>query len=123
MTSSGCGATPRDTKSSRPTPPRRPPPSLAILARSCAATLDALIAAVVAPACVACGQVLDHPLSGACCAACWASIPPLDGPRCHTCGVPLASWRRRVPDEERCVLCLRRPSAVDRGVVAADYSG
>jgi ComF family protein len=28
-----------------------------------------------------------------------------------------------VPEQERCVLCLRRPSAVDRGIVAGDYSG
>jgi ComF family protein len=122
MTSNACGGTPRGTKSSRPTSLHRPHPDFTGLRRGCIAALDALIAAVIAPACVVCGEVLDHALGGPCCAECWASIPPLGTLRCHSCGVPAASWRR-ASGGTPCAACRRRPSAVDRGVVAADYSG
>ena len=91
--------------------------------RGGAATLDALIAAVAAPSCVACGLVLERPLLGPCCAGCWASIPPLGTPRCRVCGVPTASAHGLTADEVPCSACRRRPSAVARGAVAADYSG
>ena len=37
-------------------------------------TLNALLAAVIAPPCAACGRVLDRPLDGAVCDACWARV-------------------------------------------------
>src|SRR5262245_38285708 len=35
---------------------------------------DAVLSAVIAPPCAVCGRVLEHPLSGAACDACYASI-------------------------------------------------
>jgi ComF family protein len=37
---------------------------------------DALLAALLAPPCAVCGRVIERPLDGAVCDACWAAIPP-----------------------------------------------
>lgn len=37
---------------------------------------DALLSAVFAPPCAACARVIDHPLEGAVCSACWDAIEP-----------------------------------------------
>ncbi|HUF24021.1 MAG TPA: phosphoribosyltransferase family protein [Vicinamibacterales bacterium] len=47
------------------------------LSSTAALALDGALAMVVAPACASCASVLDAPLSGPVCAACWASVPPL----------------------------------------------
>ena len=39
-------------------------------------TLNALLAAMIAPPCAVCGRVLDSPLEGAVCGACWDAIVP-----------------------------------------------
>jgi ComF family protein len=41
---------------------------------------DAILAALLAPPCVSCGRVLEHPLTGAVCAGCWASLPRTSQP-------------------------------------------
>ena len=46
--------------------------SAARLSARCA--LDATLALVIAPACAACDSVLDEPLSGPVCRACWAAV-------------------------------------------------
>ena len=38
---------------------------------------DAVLAALLAPPCVCCGRVLDRPLAGAVCEACWSTLPRL----------------------------------------------
>jgi ComF family protein len=49
-----------------------------------AQTANALLAAVLAPPCAACTHVLDRPLDGPVCAACWASITRLTPLSFHT---------------------------------------
>jgi ComF family protein len=39
-------------------------------------TLNALLAAIVAPPCAVCGRVLDTPLEGAVCGSCWDAVAP-----------------------------------------------
>lgn len=39
-------------------------------------TLDAVLAAIIAPPCAICGRLLDAPLDGAVCGACWGEIVP-----------------------------------------------
>jgi ComF family protein len=40
----------------------------------CTRVIDAVLTAVIAPPCAVCARVLDHPLGGAVCDACFASI-------------------------------------------------
>lgn len=52
---------------------------------------DALLSAIVAPACLACGRPIDTPLSGPICEACWQSMPVLPPEICGRCGDPRAA--------------------------------
>ena len=87
------------------------------------ATLDAVIALVLAPACVSCNRPLESPLSGVACPACWASIRPLSPPLCVTCGDPLPSWRVLSVALSQCPRCRRVPTLVARARSAGDYAG
>ena len=117
MTWSGCGGTPAGTKS------RPSTSSISGLARAGVHVLDAVLAVTLAPACAACHRVLDSPLGGPVCEHCWDGVRPLVGPICRTCGVPIATRGVASAQDESCAACHRRPSAVDWGRVAADYSG
>jgi len=66
--------------------------------------------------------VLDRPLDGPVCAACWARVRLVAPPACHVCGQSLPSWRTISVATERCAACRRRPPAFDRGAVACDYA-
>jgi len=57
------------------------------------ALANGLLAVLVAPVCAICGEVLDHPLDGAVCPACWARVARYAPPLCHVCGEPLPSTR------------------------------
>jgi len=85
--------------------------------------LNALTAATLAPHCAACDAVLDRPLDGPVCSACWGRLRPVAPPACYVCGQPLPSWRTISLATERCAACRRRPPAFDRGAVACDYEG
>ena len=85
--------------------------------------LDALTAATLSPQCAACEAVLDRPLDGPVCPACWARVRRAASPACDVCGQPLPSWRSISVALERCAACRRRPPAFDRGAVACDYQG
>ena len=74
---------------------------------------DGLLAVLVAPRCLACGDPLLAPRLGPVCPACWASVRPLPPPLCPTCGDPLPSWRVVTLDSGACPACRRRPP-VDR---------
>ena len=52
---------------------------------ACARVIDAVLTAVLAPPCAVCAQVLDRPLDGAVCDACFASIAsgPVAAPPSH----------------------------------------
>ena len=66
--------------------------------------------------------MLDAPLAGPVCGACWSSVRPAAPPACYVCGQPLPSWRTISVAVERCAACRRRPPAFDRGAVACDYA-
>lgn len=84
---------------------------------------DALIAAVLAPACAACREPLDAPLDGAVCPECWSAVRPLRPPLCCICGATLPSWRAPSQDLERCTPCRRRGGALSAGASAGEYDG
>jgi ComF family protein len=87
------------------------------------AFLDHLSAVFLAPACLACGSLLDRPLDGPVCAACWRSVAPLSPPLCDVCGDVLASWRTHDRWRALCARCRRLPSSIARGRSAGAYEG
>jgi ComF family protein len=86
-------------------------------------TADALVAAVLAPACAACRRPLEHPLDGPVCPACWQTVAPLAPPLCRICGATLPSWRTISQALERCAACRRRGGAIAAGASAGAYDG
>ena len=98
MTSNGCGATPAATKFPQPAPRWRR--SLVSSPRAVRQAVDALLAVALAPACAACGEILESPLAGAVCPSCWLAVrlgqpagpavrastmwPPTTAARCET---------------------------------------
>lgn len=75
------------------------------------ALLDGVLAALVAPQCAVCDQLLDQPLGGAVCAACWARVPRFHPPLCGRCGDPLPPARAATD------VCA--PCSVDLGAIVA----
>lgn len=67
--------------------------------------------------------MLDSPLAGPVCDACWISIPALRAPFCRTCGEPLPSWRVISVTLDRCARCRRAPSLIDTARAAGLYEG
>jgi ComF family protein len=67
---------------------------------------NATVRLLLAPACVACAQVLARPLEGPVCAECWLRIPRLTPPLCARCGDALPPWRASSP---LCPRCRRMP--------------
>ena len=83
---------------------------------------DALIAALLAPGCAVCDELLDRPSSGCVCPRCWRGIIPITPPFCERCGDPLA----RVAHVDRnapCASCRSRPSPIDRCRAIGEYDG
>jgi ComF family protein len=78
------------------------------------ALADAVLAAVLAPRCAVCADVLDRPLDGAVCAGCWARVTRFTPPCCRRCGAPLASPRAAEVHDGQCRAC-----AVGLGAIAA----
>jgi ComF family protein len=78
---------------------------------------------LLAPSCAACGELLDAPLDGAVCAACWTSIVPITPPVCERCGDPLPTWHAPSTSDAVCVRCRRTRSAIDRTRTVGEYSG
>jgi ComF family protein len=78
---------------------------------------NALVAALLAPACVVCDSILDEPLSGCVCRNCWASIRPITPPVCDTCGDPLSRL------SERCRTCSGRTGTIARARTIGEYDG
>jgi len=86
-------------------------------------TLDALLVVTLAPRCAACAQVLDAPLAGPVCNACWAAVRLLIAPFCRACGDPLPSWRVISAALDTCPRCRRASTAIDAARSAALYEG
>jgi ComF family protein len=87
------------------------------------ATLDPVLSVLLAPACAACGQLLEHPTQGPVCESCWQSILPLTPPVCDRCGDPLAAWRTISTPLARCPRCRRGQRHVDRARAVGAYDG
>jgi ComF family protein len=77
------------------------------------ALVDSALAALIAPCCAVCGALLDRPLDGAACPACWARVPRFSPPLCARCGDPLPAQRAGT-DAACCTAC-----SVDLGAIAA----
>ncbi len=84
---------------------------------------NALLTVTLAPRCAGCPAVLEAPLAGPVCAACWAAVGPVTPPACRVCGQPLPSWRTISVETERCAACRRRPPVFARGAVVGLYDG
>ena len=84
--------------------------------------LDGLATVALAPACPACGRLLDSPTSGAVCPRCWGDVRPLTPPVCDACGDPLPSWRV-AEINATCRRCTPSPRTVDRARAASNYEG
>jgi len=78
---------------------------------------------MIAPRCAACKRVLDEPLAGPVCDACWSQVRSLIEPFCRTCGDPLPSWRVISTAVEQCPRCRRVPSSLDGAGAAGHYEG
>ena len=67
--------------------------------------VDAVVAALLAPVCAICGAVLERPLDGAVCSACWSRVVRFTPPVCAACGSALASARAADTHHGRCRRC------------------
>jgi ComF family protein len=93
------------------------------LSRGTGTALDALLAVLLAPVCPVCQTLLDHPMRGPVCPACWDTVPLLTPPLCDRCGDPLPSWRVISQHHARCPRCRRGRSALDRARTISPYAG
>jgi ComF family protein len=110
--------------------PLIPSPSAAIprLMRSAA---DALVTALLAPACAVCDAILDQPLSGCVCESCWAAIRRVTPPLCDACGDPLAGRVEGLCHDAPsiagsrpcCRQCTGRHRVLDRARAVGGYEG
>lgn len=64
---------------------------------------DAALSVLLAPCCAVCGTVLERPLDGAVCPACWGRVARFSPPLCRRCGEPLPS--ARVAPLGTCLAC------------------
>jgi ComF family protein len=85
------------------------------------AWLDALLAVLLAPSCLACQRALTQPTRGPACADCWLSIAALPLPYCDRCGDPLtavfpagaAAHCERCQDQPTLITCARAAGVYD----------
>lgn len=87
------------------------------------ALADAVLAAVLAPACAVCEEVLDRPLDGAVCAGCWARVVRFTPPWCSHCGAPLPSDRVAAVQGGRCRICTVRLGAISAARAVGPFEG
>jgi ComF family protein len=88
---------------------------------------NAVLSVVLAPACAACGAVLDEPLRGCVCRNCWSAIRCFATPVCDACGDPL---RRPIEQQiagpgsrECCSRCSGSRRLIDRARAVGEYDG
>lgn len=87
------------------------------------ALADALVAAVLAPACASCARPLEEPTLGPVCARCWASVRRFSPPFCRGCGDALPSWRTLDVETSYCPRCRRAPPALSCTRAIGPYEG
>lgn len=84
---------------------------------------DALLSVILAPSCAVCESLIDRPLGGPVCEACWNEVRGLAPPLCDACGEPLRTWRPRDVAEHRCPRCRRTRRLVRRAQALGAYDG
>ena len=80
-------------------------------------SINAVVVALLAPACAVCTDHLHEPLSGCVCRSCWRSIRPITPPICDSCGDPLSRPGTHCRD------CSAQRSAVTRARAIGEYEG
>jgi ComF family protein len=84
---------------------------------------DGILSVVLAPACAACDQLLEHPTRGPVCSRCWQAILPLTPPLCDRCGDPLPTWRSISRPLAVCARCRRSRPLVARARASGAHDG
>src|SRR5688500_1816230 len=80
-------------------------------------SLNALLSAVIAPPCAACGRVLDRPLDGAVCDVCWAAVMSHAAPfslQAIACGRSIGAYEGTLRDILHALKYGRRRSLAQR---------
>ncbi len=85
--------------------------------------IDPLLSVLLAPACAACDQPLDHPTDGPVCEACWQAITPFTPPLCDVCGDPRQSWRTLAVEFSTCPRCRDGRHFVAHARAIGEYDG
>jgi ComF family protein len=88
--------------------------------RAAQALANSTVRALLAPSCAACDGLLDRPLDGPICAACWRAVSKLTPPLCVRCGDALLAWRDVDP---HCPRCRRHPPPFVLARSAGVYDG
>ena len=97
-----------------------------VLAKTAA---NALVSALLAPACAVCSAILETPLEGCVCRNCWAAVHLIKPPLCDVCGDPFPGLAAKVdqagPDNgcETCSVCADHPRVVQRARAVGEYDG
>src|SRR5689334_13368 len=81
---------------------------------------DAILAAVLSAPCVVCGRILDAPMAGPVCPACWTNVRLISPPICGRCGYPLSAPLSR--ESPACTACARL-TAIGSLRAAGAYEG
>jgi ComF family protein len=90
-------------------------------------TANALVSALLAPACAVCSAILDMPLEGCVCRNCWRAVHLITPPVCDMCGDPLPGFAERVAQVapisgiEICRSCAVHPRVVQRARAVGEY--
>ncbi len=79
--------------------------------------VNGLAAALIAPECAICDELLDQPLEGCVCLRCWSLVRPITPPVCAVCGDPMA---RHAP---KCAACQHTIRSIDRARAIGEYDG
>ncbi|MFZ5863529.1 MAG: ComF family protein [Nitrospirota bacterium] len=80
--------------------------------------------AVLPRRCATCRRGLSAMERRAVCAACWDTMPRIDGPRCALCGTPFSSEAAvSHSPTHRCGPCREDPPAFTQAVAAGRYEG
>ena len=94
--------------------------------------VNALAAALLAPACAVCNAILEQPTQGCVCINCWRSVLPITPPICDRCGDPLARQNQSpIPNPESlphnlrsvCAQCCAVETVVRRARAIGEYEG
>jgi ComF family protein len=82
--------------------------------------VDGVLAAVLSAPCVVCGQILDRPMAGPVCVACWTSVRLISPPLCDRCGYPLPA---ALPHGSSTCPACRKLNAIGLLRAAGAYEG